>query len=330
MSKFYDYADPFNCECRAFARLQEAGYDELAVRCYGYLLLSEDNERSMMEQFDHLHLDFNGTGDWAGWYKVRSEWPGKNGRAPPIRGIVKDFGRVDEDLSTKAVRKTLRDIIRLQQLGIIHIDAAHRQLVNGRLADFSTAITIPHFFTTPELHPHLTPAMRNAMRYETFKLSLQDYCDFDQMVWEYNDERREGKKKIKVRALPCADGGGPPRTGLRRVSPWDRVYSLVDPTLYPWKSSTTTSTSGGDGVGAVDGQSSPGRKRARGSGLEEPTASQSRKRRRLDPTPPRWDYDRESPVAARLKGKKGGYDLMMEWVVRGGLMVPVRTDNIWR
>lgn len=34
MGAFYKYMDPFNCECRAFGRSQEAGCEELAIKCF--------------------------------------------------------------------------------------------------------------------------------------------------------------------------------------------------------------------------------------------------------------------------------------------------------
>lgn len=80
MSAFYNYSEPFSCECRAFGRLQEACQEELATRCFGYLLLDEEHERTMMNQFSHLKLDFNGNGDYPGLENMRSRFPGKDGR----------------------------------------------------------------------------------------------------------------------------------------------------------------------------------------------------------------------------------------------------------
>lgn len=63
MSAFYNYMEPFSAKYRAFGRLHETGYEELAVPCFGYVLLDEHHERAMMERFSDLDLDFNGTGD---------------------------------------------------------------------------------------------------------------------------------------------------------------------------------------------------------------------------------------------------------------------------
>ena len=186
MSAFYNYSEPFSCECRAFGRLQEAGYEELAIKCFGYVLLDEEHEHTMTTQFSNLKLEFNGDIEYPGGDDMRSRFLGKDGRAPPIRGVVKDFGLEDEEnLRTTLVRKILRDVIKLQQLGIIRIDVATRQIIDDKISDFSTALTIPHFLTTPELNPRLTPEMICAMELETFKLFISDYLDFDEMMFDW-------------------------------------------------------------------------------------------------------------------------------------------------
>lgn len=224
MRTFANYSEPFSCECRAYGRLQEAGYEDLATRCFGYLLLDEEHERTMMNQFGDLELDFNGNMDYPGYQNMRSRFPGKDGKDPPIRGIVKEFGQCDEDLTTLRARKLLRDIIGLQQLGIINIDVAHRQVISGKLSDLSTAITLPHFLTNPNLNPNLHPRQIAAMEFETFQLSSYDYWCFDDMVQEWN---KENNGKIAVYAFPGGDGYHT-KYNLRSRPPW-RFYTLVDP-----------------------------------------------------------------------------------------------------
>ncbi|EMR67738.1 hypothetical protein UCREL1_5255 [Eutypa lata UCREL1] len=135
ISALYNYMEPFNAECRAFGRLQEAGCEELAVRCFGYVLLDEDHERAMMTQFDFDKWSFNGDIEESGYIDEEEQrllYPGKNGRPPPFRCIVKAFGRsIDEDegdvLRQGLARQLLRSVIKLQKLGIIEIDVAIRQ-----------------------------------------------------------------------------------------------------------------------------------------------------------------------------------------------------------
>ncbi|EMR71838.1 hypothetical protein UCREL1_1113 [Eutypa lata UCREL1] len=127
MSAFYNYSEPFSCECRAFGRLQGAGHEELAVRCFGYVLLHEEHEHALMIRFSDLKLDFNGDIEYPGGEDMRSRFLGKDGRASPIRGVVKDFGLEDEEnLRPTLMRKIFRDVIKLQQLGIFRIDVATR------------------------------------------------------------------------------------------------------------------------------------------------------------------------------------------------------------
>ncbi|KAH6616142.1 kinetochore Sim4 complex subunit Fta2 [Chaetomium sp. MPI-SDFR-AT-0129] len=172
MSTFYDYSEPFNCECRAFGRLQEAGHEDLSIRCFGYVLLDEKSEAEMARQFPKV--DFNGDVYAPGRMDMRSRFLGRDGRAPPIRGIVKEFGHApeEEDVQPADFRKMLHDIPLFQQLGIFYLDVAARQMVSGKFSDFSTAITVPHFVTTPELNPRLTADMREALETETFRLAL--------------------------------------------------------------------------------------------------------------------------------------------------------------
>ena len=114
MSAFYDYAEPFGCECRAFGRLHEAGHEELAVGCFGYVLLDEDHESALHSRF--ADIDFNGNIELPGGSDMRSRFLGRDGRAPPIRGVVKEFmHQIQEDeLQPVVFSKMLGDIGRLQ------------------------------------------------------------------------------------------------------------------------------------------------------------------------------------------------------------------------
>ncbi|KHN95789.1 uncharacterized protein MAM_06401 [Metarhizium album ARSEF 1941] len=313
MSAFYNYSEPFTCECRAFGRLQEAGHEELAVRCYGYLLLDEDHERAVMTQFGGRNLSFNGNIDFPDGEDMRSRFLGKDGRAPPIRGIVKEFGPGCQDLRTRDARRILRHVVRLQQLGIIQIDVGHRQLIGGKFADFSTAITVPHFVTTPELNPRLTPEGISAMEFETFQFSINDYWDFDDMVNEWNDECGDHKRKISVYAFPNGLGCRT-KYKLRSTPSRGRVFSFVDPRLYDWRTfaasprNRATRTPGG-------GSKSEPKTLVNGGAV-------SKTRLRLLAKPPRWYLDFSSEVAANLKGKTS-FSNSLEWDFKDGLIVPL-------
>ncbi len=228
LSAFYHYSEPFSAECRAFGRLQEAGHEDLAVRCFGYILLDEQHERAMRDQYSDIRLEFDGNGDAPGYEEVRSVFPGKDGRPPPLQGILKAFGKTDEQLGTKDTRRLLGDVIGLQQLGIISIDVGHRQLVGGKFADFSQAITFPHFMTNPELNPFIEPEWISAMGFETFQFCADDYWTFDSMVEIWNDEHDDPKDKLSVFAFPRRKGDRI-KYDLRPKPSRERIYSLVDP-----------------------------------------------------------------------------------------------------
>ncbi|KAJ4296942.1 hypothetical protein N0V88_003858 [Collariella sp. IMI 366227] len=206
MSAFYKYMKPFNAACRAFGHPHETGYEELAVRCFGYVLLVDDHERAMMENFSDLDLDLNGTGDDPG---LKDTWPiflGRDGRPPPLRCIVKAFGRTEEPLRAK--------------------DSPHRQLVDGKISNFSIAITIPHF-TNPELNPHLTLEWIARIEYEIFRFSVLDYWESDDMLCNWNYEQKISRKHVKTFVFPGGIGHQA-RYNLRRTQARERVWTLVN------------------------------------------------------------------------------------------------------
>ncbi|OAP60928.1 hypothetical protein AYL99_05930 [Fonsecaea erecta] len=319
MSAFYNYSEPFSCECRAFGRLQEDGYEELAVKCLGYLLLDEEHERTMMNRFSHLKLEFNGNCEIPGLEDMRGRFLGRDGRHPPIRCIVKEFGQAEEPLRNKDMKRILRDIIRLHQLGIIDVDMAHRQLIGGKLGDFSTAVTVPHFMVTPELNPRLTPEWISAMEFETFQFSINDFWDFDSTVQFWNFQHENPKDHISVHAFPSGYGCRI-KYDLRPTPSRERVYTFVDPRLYDWKTSVAASAEA-SGTGGVSEQSRG--QQTKGRSCDRRKGAVTKTRRRLDAKPPRWYYDCDSKVTAKLK-RSIMFSTSLEWEFKDGLIFPRR------
>ncbi|XDG01417.1 hypothetical protein ABKA04_001032 [Annulohypoxylon sp. FPYF3050] len=182
LSVFADYSEPFNCECRAFGRLQETGNEDLANKCYGYLLLDEEHEKIVMNQFSHPQIEFGGDAEGYGFDDARERFLGKDGWQPPIR----------------VAKKYLRDMIRFQQLGIFNLDPGHQQLVDSKVADFTTAITIPHFITNPELNPNLTPEQISDIEFQVFYLCSGDYWAFDEMIKDWNILHSSKLKELRA------------------------------------------------------------------------------------------------------------------------------------
>ncbi|OAQ72508.1 kinetochore sim4 complex subunit FTA2 domain-containing protein [Pochonia chlamydosporia 170] len=327
MSAVYNYADPFSCECRSFGRLQEAGHEELAVDCFGYLLLDEEHERIMRDKFKddpYIFLEFDGNTDGPGCYKVRSRYPGKSGKLRPIRGIVKEFGTPAETMQNKDLRRILRNITQLHQLGIIGIDMADRQLISGRICDFSTAITIPHFITNPELNPYLTAAAKSAMEYETFLYSINDYWLFDDMVDLWNEEHEDQKTPLSVFAFP---GGNLNRNryNLRSTPSRDGIYSFVNPMKCNWRAFSATTESGVNAPSNMTKRGPRQRQRQRleagGQKLKSGRVNSKRRAVRLDAKPRRWYLNCSQQVAAVLKIDTW-FTNTLAWEFKSGVMFP--------
>jgi hypothetical protein len=333
------YSEPFNAECRAYGRLKEAHREELSVKCFGYILLDDAHEKSVMEFSPKFRSDFgfvddvierrrNGTmrrepGDefhWANWII------GPSGKRPPIRGILKEFGsemlELDEtgerlrphshdDLGVLAP-KLLQDVIKLQQLGILSLDLEARQFINGRVADFSTAVTTPHYLVTPT--PNLTPEQVSTVDLRAFQFGKGDFDDFDIMVEDWNQGIAEGDPgttvSAAVRAFPNHGSRHDdyPLTGVTSArarynfritrARQQRVYTLVDPRRYNWKE-------------AVDMD-----KAGRGRVLK--------RRRRLLNQPPRWylDCDHEQAVALQEKRHHRRH-ILQECILKGSTIIPI-------
>ncbi|KAH7150216.1 kinetochore Sim4 complex subunit FTA2-domain-containing protein [Dactylonectria estremocensis] len=308
MTRLSSFSEPFNAECRAFGRLQEAGRTELAVQCFGYVLLDEKHERALHSQlrgYNDTEIKFNGNADVCSQFEFpycrgRFVHTTKSGKPPPIRGILKEFGQGNEDLRKRNARKILQDVIKMQQLGMVQLDVAHRQLINGKHADFSSTITTPHYRLNLELNIKLTPQLRVALEFEAFQLSISDYWEFDDMIYEWNDEHEDPKDHLFVYAFSRKWGSrGEPRYNLRSTPERDRVYTYVDPRTYNWKY-------------YVAKQRPPGEIQ----GGEKP-------RQKLDAKPPKWWlFDTRSAVAAKMR-RSTQWSTSIHWVCENRRFVPV-------
>ncbi|KAH7134040.1 kinetochore Sim4 complex subunit FTA2-domain-containing protein [Dactylonectria macrodidyma] len=308
MAAFSSFSEPFNAECRAYGRLEEAGHTELAIQCFGYVLLDEEHERILLSQWEVLDIEYK----LVGFLDMRARFKGKtkSGQPAPIRGILKEFGQQNEDLRQGTARKILRDIVKLQQLGIIRLDVGHRQLINGKIADFSTVITTPHYLTNQELRANLKPEGKAAVEFDSFRTSLYDYWGFEDMIAEWNDEHKDPKDQLSVYAFTRM-WGRRPRYSLRSTPGRNRIYSLVDPRKhYDWKPSVLRELQN-------QGKSSGGLK------SKSPPGDVSKTRRKLDAKPPRWYYDCDGAVSANLRGRTG-WQRGMLWTYKNDRFVPFR------
>lgn len=336
MSALYNYMEPFSVECRAFGRLQESGHEDLAVRCFGYVLLDEEHEHAMMTQCNLDKWSFNGDIDTAGYSddaENRLRFLGKSGKPPPLRCIVKAFGQGvsesgEDSFGQGMARQLLRDIIKLQKLGIMQLDVGSRQMIDGRISDFSTAITMPHFITSPELNPHLTPAMIDAMKKSTFEHCMNDYLDFDSEVFESNLDYEEQKKdRISIQAYP--GGRGCPkyaRYNFRNEAITKRLYTFVDPRKYGWTARP---------VDAVTSRALTSKRRPeRISKNDKRPASQGTnfkpRLRSLTARPDMWYYgyeDKDKTWDDETRGSVITIPHSLSWTYKKGYIFPVRSSG---
>ncbi|KAH6626065.1 kinetochore Sim4 complex subunit FTA2-domain-containing protein [Chaetomium sp. MPI-SDFR-AT-0129] len=128
---YTDYFDPFNCECRAYGRLKEAKREDLAVKAYGYLLLTPEQEAELARKVTgeptpppdaKADEALNGHDFWR-----RQE----EHRGLPLRAIVKELGM-------------WADLKSLHSLGIFVGDTHGGNYLGGKLVDFSRSWTMYH------------------------------------------------------------------------------------------------------------------------------------------------------------------------------------------
>ncbi|KAK6194279.1 hypothetical protein LQW54_011595 [Pestalotiopsis sp. IQ-011] len=166
---------PFFSECRVFGRLKETKNENLAVKCYGYLILDESYSESMrkagIQDVNLIHPD------------LRLELPKDealpNDLSPfPVRALVKELGNCNDTFGPKHVPRMMRDLRKLHRLGIVHFDLKRDAYIDGRLVDFSCARTVPHFLLDKDNLLLSIVQVRNQ--------TLKDYFDFDQQLECYD------------------------------------------------------------------------------------------------------------------------------------------------
>ncbi|KAL8417239.1 hypothetical protein RB596_007382 [Gaeumannomyces avenae] len=243
MRVYYDFWEPFNCELRAFGRLQEAGHEDLAIKCHGYLLLDQAHEDKMRLKFPGISFLRNGHEEIPGdeledpEEDCRGYFRGRDGRRPPIRGIVKALGQeVNESaMTSKDFKKLRQNICRLHRLGIMSLDlqVGFNQIFDKmQMGDFSWAVTVPHPVTSQELNPALTATMKRLMEIETFGRVSGDLFEFDDMVQHRNETYGDQDGVITVRAFP--EGNRCSRIQRLR-SKRLVVHTSYDPRKYAWR-----------------------------------------------------------------------------------------------
>ncbi|KAK0744467.1 kinetochore Sim4 complex subunit FTA2-domain-containing protein [Apiosordaria backusii] len=184
---YYDYLSPFNAECRAYGRLKQENREDLAVKAFGYLDLTPEQEADVTQRMlddgwepESLSDDDEETDHSLGhpmWNRYKYD------RDQPIKAIVKELV-VDEDggsavgFTPNDISQMWEDLQGLQRLGILVRDIHLRNYVAGKLVDFGRAWTMFHP-CLDQIHPYYLKREREGDLF-AFQELLIDY-------W-YNEE----------------------------------------------------------------------------------------------------------------------------------------------
>ena len=304
MTALAQYSEPFYAECRAFGRIQEAGQEAIANKCYGYVLLDDEHECKLHRKFpvsedDEEDWNFNGTPDsFRKSHDFRGRFLDSRQRRPPVRCLVKELGQNPETLTLRLLKSGERDITKLHPRGIFYLDVHEAQMIDGKLCDFGTAITTPHPLMTPELNPNLSEQELGLMADETFRLARSDFWQLDNMVdrWK-RDSPHAGGPELKFRCIKPA----PNDHDLRPTKDRQALYTFADPRIYDWRLSSLSSTTGMDNPS---------------SGRSSIVASNGRWL-----PPKRWYRDLGAIEEQRVR-TYGGYNPRLAWEYRDGLLYP--------
>jgi hypothetical protein len=203
--------DPFNCECRAYGRLKEVGREDLAIKSYGYICLSPEQEAELAER---------GCDDWC--RLDRHQWK-------PIMGIVKEL--LDPRLphfTPKHYDRIRKDVIDRNALGIVVWDIRAENYIDGRLVDLSQACVSPH----PALDWDSTIVPRNMVQ----EWCTRDQLCFDEMMTDWN-ETCPGKLfwRFFLPSTKITAGLRPRQRTIPRVPVWELEGCRYDAAFYDWK-----------------------------------------------------------------------------------------------
>ncbi|KAH7302834.1 kinetochore Sim4 complex subunit FTA2-domain-containing protein [Stachybotrys elegans] len=131
------YMDPFFCECRSYGRIREALADKRlksnpAVPCYGYLLLSEEDEQYLESQGVDLAASTSDSEDEPEVMQRR-----------PIRALVKALASPKSGVTVRRQGKIYANILELNAIGIYNRDIRAGNYRDGLLVDFGSAMVDP-------------------------------------------------------------------------------------------------------------------------------------------------------------------------------------------
>jgi len=133
-----DYFEPFSCECRVYGRLEEECREDLAVRAYGYLLITPEQELEVGKRSRPANPSDEPDDDPFGRADERL-FPDR-----PVHAIVKELVTDQDHFLPIHAAQMWNDLEDLHKIGILVRDITVGNYLGGKLIDFSRAWTVPH------------------------------------------------------------------------------------------------------------------------------------------------------------------------------------------
>ncbi|KAL9621181.1 MAG: hypothetical protein Q9160_004313 [Pyrenula sp. 1 TL-2023] len=170
-----NHCDPFYAECRAYGAIIDAGLNgRITPTCYGYMMLSKDQEEQIMDYFNYP--DFR-------------RYLDNSSPRKPLRAILKELVPTGTPSFTrKHVRQMLKDLRTLARIGVYTSDLESRNYLGGRLIDFSAALTKPDVRLSYGL-------LKDS---HVWKIENRPFMRFNGMI-------KESNVNSNIRAVPNAD-----------------------------------------------------------------------------------------------------------------------------
>ena len=268
---------PFYRECRAYGRLKELQLERLAAKCHGYIELDKKHQEELGEWDEHglCEIESSHISDEPLWGIVK-EVEEATITKKPLPGKDPEDHDMELTINNITIPKMIRNLRKMHQVGIWVRDCHQGNWRNGRVIDFSSALTMPHPYMTREIMDEKVP----------FEESLiADGLSMDELVDWWNENHPREKDKIGIRMLSNWDYRLKTRTGTANPSYDEYPYR---PEEYDWEAAErkrnesqnkenpeqdvgdkeANTKSGGVGAGKKKGKKKKG------------TASKSRRKRR--------------------------------------------------
>ncbi|KAI1264491.1 kinetochore Sim4 complex subunit FTA2-domain-containing protein [Xylariaceae sp. FL1019] len=182
-----DYFQPFQNECRAYGRLKEFDCEELAYKCFGYIILQKEHFDFIKANYDNFET-YEAQKTWS--YLPDEEWY----QEEPLRALVKEFVDIPyleplEELARTMnpgiARKAVKNLKLIHQLGICQLDINRSNYQHGKFLDFSCTMTAPHPWLSKKYGDDFPPLYEATSDAVALDITIEDWNEFnpERKIW---------------------------------------------------------------------------------------------------------------------------------------------------